>query len=76
MSPLTAIERGAQAVRGLRLAVRLERGRRAREIALEVRVDGRVGLLTLDRPSKLNAISATMVAELTAAAAWFALRQP
>lgn len=38
---------------------------------LEVRVDGGVGLLTLDRPSKLNAISADMVAELTVAAAWF-----
>jgi enoyl-CoA hydratase/carnithine racemase len=35
------------------------------------KVDGRIGTLTLDRPDRLNAMSAEMLREITAAAAWF-----
>lgn len=41
---------------------------------IEVSVDGRIGLLTLNRPSKLNAISVAMVAELTEAVRWLDLQ--
>lgn len=37
---------------------------------LDVRVDGRVGRLTLDRPDRLNALGATTLRELTRAARW------
>lgn len=38
---------------------------------LTVRVDDRVGRLTLDRPDRLNALSPTCLRELVAAARWF-----
>lgn len=37
---------------------------------LDVAVTGAVGTVTLDRPARLNAISAAMVADLVAAAGW------
>jgi enoyl-CoA hydratase/carnithine racemase len=41
---------------------------------IDVTVDGRVGQLELNRPSKLNAISVAMVEELTAAVQWLDAR--
>lgn len=40
-------------------------------IAVSVDADGRRGAITLSRPSKLNAMSPTMLAEIIACAAWF-----
>lgn len=40
-------------------------------IEVEVDVGARTGRITLNRPSKLNAMSPTMLAELVTAAAWF-----
>ena len=39
---------------------------------LRAEVDGSIGHLTLDRPEKLNPLSTTTLAELAAAARWFA----
>jgi enoyl-CoA hydratase/carnithine racemase len=39
--------------------------------AIQLRVDGAVGRVTLNRPAKLNALSRAMLEELTLAAAWF-----
>src|SRR5580704_13734106 len=38
---------------------------------IKVEVDGAMGRLTLNRPERLNAIGATMLRELAAAARWF-----
>lgn len=38
---------------------------------LDVRVDGTVGHLTLNRPNKLNALSTELLGEIAAAAHWF-----
>ncbi len=42
---------------------------------LRVEVEGAVGRLTLDRPEKLNPLSATALRELAEAAAWFDARR-
>jgi enoyl-CoA hydratase/carnithine racemase len=39
--------------------------------SLEIRLDGTLGRLTLNRPERLNAIGATMLRELADAARWF-----
>ena len=38
---------------------------------LEVTVDGAIGRLTLNRPEKLNPLSATTLVEIIQAADWF-----
>jgi enoyl-CoA hydratase/carnithine racemase len=43
---------------------------------MRLEIDGEVGVLTLDRPEALNAMSPEMIYELTVAAAWLADRAP
>jgi 2-(1,2-epoxy-1,2-dihydrophenyl)acetyl-CoA isomerase len=43
---------------------------------LEIDVDGVIGILTLNRPDALNAMSPELIAEFTEAAAWLADRAP
>jgi enoyl-CoA hydratase/carnithine racemase len=43
---------------------------------LNLEIDGEIGILTLDRPDALNAMSPEMIGELTVAFAWLADRAP
>ncbi|MSO41840.1 MAG: hypothetical protein EXQ70_08140 [Solirubrobacterales bacterium] len=43
---------------------------------LEIEIDGRIGIMTLNRPDSLNAMSPEMIGELTLAAAWLADTAP
>jgi 2-(1,2-epoxy-1,2-dihydrophenyl)acetyl-CoA isomerase len=43
---------------------------------LDIEVDGQIGMLTLNRPEALNAMSPELIGELTVAAAWLADRAP
>jgi len=43
---------------------------------LRIELDGQIGVLTLDRPDALNAMSPEMIGELPIAAAWLADRAP
>jgi 2-(1,2-epoxy-1,2-dihydrophenyl)acetyl-CoA isomerase len=43
---------------------------------LRIEVDGEIGILTLDRPDSLNAMSPELIGELTVAAAWLADSAP
>lgn len=43
---------------------------------LRIELDGQIGVLTLDRPEALNAMSPEMIGELPIAAAWLADRAP
>jgi 2-(1,2-epoxy-1,2-dihydrophenyl)acetyl-CoA isomerase len=43
---------------------------------LSIEIDGELGILTLDRPEALNAMSPEMIGELTLASAWLADRAP
>ncbi|HXR32022.1 MAG TPA: enoyl-CoA hydratase/isomerase family protein, partial [Solirubrobacterales bacterium] len=43
---------------------------------LRIEIDGKIGMLTLDRPDAFNAMSPEMIGELTVAFAWLADRAP